>query len=254
MSAAPSPIRAILVDDEVHCIKTLRHELTRGHRDVEVIAEYTDSEEGLAGAREHRPDLLFLDVEMPKLDGFELLGRLCEDVDHPPLVVFTTAYESFAVEAFKVNAVDYLVKPVAAEELARTMDKVRQRILEGSPGDPVASLLEDIRTTLDRGHRRVALPTGEGIEYVPTDSLIYCQSKGSYTRIVCEGRPELLISRNLKYVSELLPEDQFLRVHNSYLVATDRISKFVRQDGGYLVMDNGDSVSVSRNRRGLFVG
>ena len=247
-------ITAVLIDDEGHCIKTLHHELTRGHADVEVIASYTDAEQGLAGVREHKPDLLFLDVEMPRLDGFELLARLhAEAAAECPLVVFSTAYEGFAVEAFKVDALDYLVKPVAAEELARTMRRVRQRLAEGGEGDPVADLLAGIRETLDRGYRRVALPTGEGIEYVPTDALIYCQSKGSYTRIVCEGRPDLLISRNLKYVSELLPDEQFLRVHNSYLVATNRISKFVRQDGGYLVMDNGDSVSVSRNRRGLFV-
>lgn len=251
--SAPT-ISAVLIDDEVHCIKTLRHELTRGHADVEVVAQYTNAEAGLAGVLEHRPDLLFLDVEMPRLDGFELLTRLRAEEGPHAQVIFTTAYESFAVEAFKVDALDYLVKPVAAEELARAMDKVRQRIAEGGGHDPVASLLEDIRETLDRGHRRVALPTGEGIEYVPTDTLVYCQSQGSYTRIVCDGRPELLISRNLKHVSELLPEDRFLRVHNSYLVATDRISKFVRQDGGYLVMDNGDTVSVSRNRRGLFVG
>ena len=248
-----TPVRAILIDDEVHCIKTLRYEIDQHCPEVEVIDTYSDAEAGLAAVLAQRPDLLFLDVEMPKLNGFELLERLrAQASQHLPLVVFTTAYDNFAVEAFKVDAVDYLMKPILGEELVRVMAKVRARHLEEGAPEQVTALLEDIRDTLGREHSRVALPTGEGIEYVPTDKIVYCQSQGSYTRIVRDGKPEMLISRNLKYVSDLLPEGRFLRVHNSYLVAADRIAKFVRQDGGYLVMDNGDQVGVSRSRRELF--
>ena len=246
-----TPIKAILIDDEVHCIKTLRYEIEQRCPNIEVLASFSDATEGLEGVISEQPDLLFLDVEMPKLNGFELLKRLEERVKRMPLVVFTTAYDNFAVDAFKVNAVDYLMKPILGEELIRVMDKVKARLHEEAP-EQVTALLENIRDTIGRGHSRVALPTGEGIEYVPTDSIVYCQSQGSYTRIVRDGASELLISRNLKYISDLLPEDRFLRVHNSYLVAADRIAKFVRQDGGYLVMDNGDNVGVSRSRRELF--
>ena len=247
-----SHIRAILIDDEVHCIKTLSYELRQRCPEVEILATYNDSEEGLQGVISAQPDLIFLDVEMPKLNGFELLNKLREKSKHVPLVIFTTAYDNFAIEAFKVNAVDYLMKPILGDELIRVLEKVKERLNEESP-EQVTTLLEEIRNSIGRGHSRVALPTGEGIEYVPTDSIVYCQSQGSYTRIVRDGKSELLISRNLKYVSDLLPEDRFLRVHNSYLVAADRIAKFVRQDGGYLVMDNGDNVGVSRNRRELFI-
>ena len=171
--------------------------------------------------------------------------------EEAPWVVFTTAYDNFAVNAFKADALDYLMKPIVGEELQRVTKKVTDRLGEDY-SEQVKNLLALIKSTIDRGNSRIALPTGEGIEYVPIDSIIYCQSQGSYTRIVREGKPELLISRNLKFVSDMLPEDLFLRVHNSYLVAANRIAKFIRQDGGYLVMDNGDSVGVSRSRRELF--
>jgi len=246
-----APIKAVLIDDEVHCIKTLSYEIEQRCPQVEVLSTFNDSEKGLTGVLELEPDLLFLDVEMPKLNGFELLTKLKEKTQHMPLVVFTTAYDNFAIEAFKVDAIDYLMKPILGDDLNRVMEKVNARMHEESP-EQVTSLLEDIRDTLGRSQTRVALPTGEGIEYVPVESIVYCQSQGSYTRVVRDEKNDLLISRNLKYISDLLPEDQFLRVHNSYLVAASRISKFVRQDGGYLVMDNGDNVGVSRSRRELF--
>ena len=247
----PTTIKAVLVDDELHCIKTLRYEIEQRCPNVEIVATFSDAEQGRDAVIEHTPDLLFLDVEMPKLNGFELLKQLEARMKRMPMVVFTTAYDNFAVEAFKVNAVDYLMKPILGDDLKRVVDKVSTRLQEESP-EQVTALLENIRDSIGRGQSRVALPTGEGIEYVPTDSIVYCQSQGSYTRIVRDGGPELLISRNLKYISDLLPEDRFLRVHNSFLVAADRIAKFVRQDGGYLVMDNGDNVGVSRSRRDLF--
>jgi len=246
-----APIKAVLIDDEVHCIKTLSYEIEQRCPQIEVLSTFNDSEKGLASVLEVEPDLLFLDVEMPKLNGFELLSKLTKKTKQMPLVIFTTAYDNFAIEAFKVDAVDYLMKPILGDDLIRVMDKVSARMHEESP-EQVTSLLEDIRDTLGRSQTRVAFPTGEGIEYVPVEQIVYCQSQGSYTRVVRDDKNDLLISRNLKYISELLPENQFLRVHNSYLVAAGRISKFVRQDGGYLVMDNGDNVGVSRSRRELF--
>jgi two-component system LytT family response regulator len=246
-----SKIKAILIDDELHCIKTLSYEIEQRCPQVEVLATFNDSEKGLEGVLELKPELLFLDVEMPKLNGFELLSKLKVKTEQIPFVVFTTAYDNFAIEAFKVDAVDYLMKPILGEDLKRVVEKVSARMQEES-SEHVTSLLEDIRDTLERSQTRVALPTGEGIEYVPVATIVYCQSQGSYTRVVRDDKNDLLISRNLKYISDLLPESEFLRVHNSYLVSTSRISKFVRQDGGYLVMDNGDNVGVSRSRRELF--
>lgn len=245
-------ISAILIDDEMHCLKTLRYELERYCPEVQVLATYNDAEQGLQEVIAQRPNLLFLDVEMPRLNGLQLLEKVRAELgEEAPLVVFTTAYDSFAVNAFRADALDYLMKPIVGEDLKRVMKKVNDRLGEDYP-EQVKSLLALIKSSFARGNNRIALPTGEGIEYVPVENIIYCQSQGSYTRIVRDGKPELLISRNLKYVSDMLPEDLFLRVHNSYLVAANRIAKFIRQDGGYLVMDNGDSVGVSRSRRELF--
>jgi two-component system LytT family response regulator len=234
-------LKAVLIDDEPNCLKMLEWELQNACPNVQIAALCESGKDGLRAIQSHRPDLVFLDVDMPYMNGFEML-ELLPDINFE--VVFTTAHDEYAVKAFKINALDYLLKPIDEEELKSAIEKAEEkkrnyRSLDTKPNnDPRENVI-----------RKVALPTFEGLVFVEVGQIIYCQSDNNYTKIFLKSEKDLFISKTLKEIEELLGNYFFFRVHNSFLVNLNEIKTYVKADGGYLVMSNDHKVRVSRTKK-----
>ena len=239
-------LRAIIVDDEANCLKMLEWELSDRCPEVEIIRVCSTGKAGLMAIKEEQPDIIFLDIEMPYLNGFEVL-ELVPEVNFD--VIFTTAYDKFAIRAFKSSAIDYLLKPIDGDDLRIAVDKVIEKRKRSTPSTDVKFLLQQLEDAKNNKIRRIALPTFEGLTFVQTDEIIYCQSDNNYCNVVLKEGRKMLISKTLKEVEEMLSSDQFFRVHNSFFVNLKEVSNYVKADGGALIMTNGDEVRVSRSRK-----
>ena len=238
-------MKAILVDDELHCTESLNILLHSYCPGVEVVAKFNRPEEALPRLSQGDFDVLFLDIEMPVYNGFELLNR----IPHKNFdVVFTTAYDQFAVKAFKYSAFDYLLKPIDPEELQGCIRKLSEKKRQ----DDLEEQLSFLRSMLVREQQvpqKIALPTTQGVEYVEIVDIIRCESDSNYTRIYQGGTNPTLICRTLKEVEELLEGANFARIHHSHLINLDHLRKYLRSDGGYVVMSDGSEITVSRSRK-----
>lgn len=237
-------IRSIIIDDEQHCIRALLNDLQQNCPLVEVLDTCNSAKEGMLSIKKHKPDLIFLDVEMPWMNGFEML-ELLGDLNSS--IIFTTAHDEFAAKAFRISAVDYLLKPVDANDLKAAVQKVERKMSEGGSLEHIANLLRNIKQP--SGSQKIALPQREGYEFVEVSSILYCKAEGAYTKVWLEDKRSMLISRALGDVEELLPPDMFQRIHHSSLVNISYISQFLRTDGGYVVLDNGEKLAVSKSKK-----
>jgi len=237
-------IKAIIIDDEVHCIKTLAMLLKEYCPEVKVMKQCGDAKEGLAIIEELKPDLVFLDIEMPVMNGFELLEQVTDIAFE---IIFTTSYDQYAIKAIRFSALDYLLKPVDPEELQRAVNKAGQRRHNQFP-QQFEILLQKLHQPVSPV-QKIALPTMEGLQMIPVSSIISCASDSNYTLFFLKNMQKLVVSRPLKEMEEMLEEYHFLRVHNSYLVNLNEIDKYVKGEGGYLVMTDGTNIDVSRSKK-----
>jgi two-component system, LytTR family, response regulator len=238
-------VNAILIDDEKHCLETLRMLLNRYCKDVHIIEECSSPKKGLEAIAKHRPDLVFLDIEMPVMNGFDLLQQLPEI---PFAVIFTTSYDQYAIKAIKFSALDYLLKPIDPEELITAVSKVSSR--KQQPGAEQFNILLKQIQQRGAGFEKIAIPTIEGFELIRADQIIRCEADDNYTHVYLKNKSKIVSSRMLKEMEELLQEFRYFeRVHNSYLVNMNELSKYIRGEGGYLLMSDGSTVSISRSRR-----
>ena len=241
-------INGIIIDDERHSCDALQLLLGKCCPQVQVAAICYSGEEGIKKIYELKPQLVFLDIEMPHMNGFQMLEQL------PSInfeIVFTTSYDQYAITAFKFSALDYLLKPVDREELERAVQKVSKKI---SP--PVSQQLEILLQKINQPAvtvQRIALPTMQGLEFVPVDSIVSCSSNNNYTEFFLTNKKKLLVSRTLKEVEDMLTDHSFLRVHNSHVVNLNAITRYVKGEGGYLVMTDNSTVDVSRSRKELLM-
>ena len=241
-------IKAIIVDDEVHCIDTLSILLADYCPEVQVLDKCMSPKKGLESIERLKPDLVFLDIEMPAMNGFELLEQFKQI---PFAVIFTTSYDQYAIKAFRFSALDYLLKPIDREELQKAVQKVLNKKQNQLP-QQLEILLQKINHT-NNAVQRIALPTMEGLQMVAINSIISCASDGNYTIFFMKDKQKLIISRPLKEVEEMLEDYLFLRVHNSYIANLNEISKYVKGEGSYLIMTDGSTVDVSRSRKELML-
>ena len=237
-------IRSIIIDDEQHCVRALLNDLQKYCPSIEVLDTCNSAKEGMLSIKKHRPDLIFLDVEMPWMNGFEML-ELLGDLNSS--IIFTTAHDEFAAKAFRISAVDYLLKPVDANDLKIAVQKVERKMSEGGSLEHITNLLRNIKQP--SGEQKIALPQREGYEFVEVSSILYCQAEGAYTKVILENKRSMLISRALGDVEELLPQEIFQRIHHSSLVNVSYISQFLRTDGGYVVLGNGEKLAVSKSKK-----
>jgi len=237
-------IDAIIVDDESYCCETLEILVGKCCPDIQIVAICNSGEEALMAIRQHRPQLVFLDIEMPNMNGFELLEKILL-VDFA--LIFTTSYDHYAIKAIRFSALDYLLKPIDRDELQRAVLRVAQR--RSTPTSQQLELLIEKLNQVDTLRNKIALPTMEGLQMVEIHSIISCCSDANYTHFVLKNNKKIIVSRTMKDVEELLEDHGFLRVHHSYLVNLDEILKYVKGEGGYLMMSDGSSVDVSRSKK-----
>lgn len=239
-------IKAVIIDDERHAIEALSIQLQKYCPKVEVIFKTTVSLEGLVYLKNGSPDLLFLDVEMPSPNGFELLSQIpyCNFK-----VVFTTAYDKFAIKALKYSAFDFLLKPVDEIELMTVIDKFEFVKSQNEKERQV----EFLKQTGLNNFLRIALPTSEGLEFIEVDNIIRCKADSNYCEVFIKDRKKMVISRTLKDMEELLDESKFIRVHQTHLVNIKAIKKFIRTDGGYLVLSDSTEIPVARSRKEMVI-
>ncbi len=245
-------MRVIIIDDEANCIGALEILLQRYVQDVDILATCKSGEEGLRAIARHDPDLLFLDIAMPRMNGFEMLAKVAEPNFQ---IVFTTAYDEFAIQAFKVSATDYLLKPIDKDELIAAVEKAQTALQLRSAAREQTSyqahwqrFLENIKQDA-LPFPNIAVPTAHGVEMIPAKDIIYVVADGNYSNIIMHHAKPFLVSRTLREVEEMLSAYGFIRVHHSHLVNTAEIARYVKGEGGYVVLKNGDHINVSRRRK-----
>jgi len=247
-----SEIKAIIVDDEQHCIDALQTMLAKKCPEVTVLGGVNSVKAAKELIDEVHPDVVFLDVEMPHQNGFELL-KLFDRINFD--IIFTTAYEQYALKAIKFNALDYLLKPFSVKELQDAVQKClsRKNVQQAEPGNsPLEVFLQNMKT-LHQTHKKIALPTINGLVFMPVQNIVRCESTGNYTRIFFTDKKNLMVSRPLKEFEELLTDVDFFRVHNSHLINLQQMQSYIQGEGGFALMSDGTQVEVSRRRKADFL-
>jgi two-component system, LytTR family, response regulator len=239
----------VIIDDEPDAVDFISSISAEYCPDLEVCGKANNVKEGVALINEIKPDLVFLDVEMPNGSGFELLkyfpGKTFD-------VVFITAFNHYAIQAIKFSAVDYILKPININEFIESVKRVvikrSSGLLAGNENFEV--LLENLRTVHPT---RLVIPTSDGREYLNPKDIIRIEADRSYSWFYIAGRHKILVSRHLKEFQDLLNDRNFFRPHNSHLINLDFVKKFIRHDGGYIEMTDGSQIPISRNRKDLFL-
>lgn len=236
-------LRSIIIDDEPQAAESLRIDLASHCPNVEVIEVCSSAKEGILAIKKGKPDLIFLDIEMPWMNGFEMLDVL-DHIDFS--IIFTTAYDQFAAKAFRTSAVDYLLKPIHHNDLQEAVKKAVQN-KERQNSMNITNLLDNLK--LPSRNQKIALPNKDGYEFVEANQIVYCQAEGAYTKVFVDGKKNILISKTLGDIEELLPSDVFQRIHHSTIVNLDYVTHFLRTDGGYVKMKTGEQLVVSKSRK-----
>jgi len=237
-------IKALIIDDEINCIESLVFDLQKHCPEVSVVETCTSPKQGLLSLKKHKPDLIFLDVQMPWMNGFEML-ELVDEISFA--IIFTTAYDQFAAKAFRLSAVDYLLKPVDVNDLQEAVRRAGERIQQKSGAENITNLLHNIKKPT--GSQRIAFPGRDGYEFIESEKIIYAQAEGSYTHVFLDDRRKLIISKTLSDIEEMLPDENFQRIHHSTLVNLSHVTHLFKSDGGYLVLDNGEKLPVSKSKK-----
>jgi two-component system LytT family response regulator len=241
-------IKTIIIDDEPYCCETLEAMIGKFCPELAVAAVLHSGVDALEVFDQFTPQLVFLDIEMPHMSGFEFLEKVkCINF----AVIFTTSHDQYAIKAIRLSALDYLLKPIDRVELIEAVAKV-SKTLKNPTDQQMEVLLQKFSLPKDP-IRVIGLPTMEGLEMVSIDSIVSCSSDGNYTNFFLKDKKKLTASRTLKDVEELLSEYSFIRVHNSFLVNINEIRKYVKGEGGYLVMSDGITIDVSRTRKEMLL-
>ncbi|WP_425637414.1 LytR/AlgR family response regulator transcription factor [Algoriphagus yeomjeoni] len=235
-------INAIIVDDESNAIKNLTWEVEKFCQDVKIIDSFTDPREAVSAINYLKPDCVFLDVEMPEMNGFELLQKLhFRDFE----LIITSAYDQYAIKAFREHAVDYLMKPVDSDDLKDAIDRIRVKKESSGLGSVLKSMISDWK---GKEEKKLALAMAGKTLYLDRNEILYCKSDGNYSEIYFNDLKKELFTIRFKDLEEQLGKG-FYRVHNSYIVRLDAIKAFVNQDGPSLMLANGTQIPVSRSRK-----
>lgn len=242
-------IRAVIIDDEAPGSDYLNTLLTEFCPQVAVEAIADSIESGIKMITEHRPELVFLDIKLPGGTGFDILKAVSAiDFD----VIFTTAHDNFAIKAFRFSALDYLLKPIDAEDLLAAIEKLEQKKRPLEEQKRRFQFFMDQWMSQDQ-FQRITLPVADGFTICEIPEIIRCESDGSYTRIFFKNDPTLLISRVLKEMEDLLEGSQFFRIHRSHLVNLREVIRYKKSDGGLVVMSDGEEILISRRKKDEFL-
>lgn len=239
-------MKAIIIDDEYSARKTLLALVERYCPNVSIIEMCEDAASGYLAINKHQPDLVFLDVDMPKESGFDLLEKYRDPKFD---VVFTTGHDKYAIQAIKSSALDFLLKPVDIDELKALSLKLENKIhSEDSLSMQFGTLLENLKTDKKK---KIAIPDMDGVRFVKIDEIIRCEAAGNYTKVILDSKESLLASKSLREFEDLFTENNFIRIHQSHLVSLEKIIKYVKNEGSYVIMTDGEKVDVSRRKKNI---
>lgn len=241
-------ITAVIIDDEAKGRLALRQKLKNYCSNVHIVAEAVDGIEALAAIEKHHPQLIFLDIEMPKMNGFEMLNNIKEKKFQ---IIFTTAYDQYAIKAIKYAAFDYLLKPVDIEELKTAIARVDSS--ETLQTKKQIELLQQNMQHPKKQLNKLAIPTLEGLLFFDINDIIHLEANSNYTFIHFLGKPKITASKTLKEFEDILPENIFFRAHHSHLINLNYIKRYIKGDGGQIEMQNGNFVDVSRRKKEEFL-
>lgn len=240
-------LKAIIIDDEQHCHNRLL-QLLNNISGIEVVNAYFSVDDALANIHDQQIQVVFLDVQIADKTGFDFLKAL---PSIPFEVIFTTAFDKYAVQAFKFSAVDYLLKPIDAEELMGALSKVNQKLAAKDFSRKMDTLFSNL--VEKDPHKKVSIPTADGFEFVELSEIIRCQGDVNYTHIYLKNNYKITVSKTLKYFEELFAEANFFRVHNSHLINLAYIKKYAKGKGGYVTMADNTHIEVSTRRKDEFL-
>jgi two-component system LytT family response regulator len=243
-------INAIIIDDEQHCIDRLTTLLKNHARDIRLLGSYQDPAEGIQAILDHKPDLLFLDIQLRDITAFDLLGTLTQS--HTPDIIFTTAHDKYAVQAFRYSAIDYLLKPIDPTQLAEAITKSRQSITAKDSDRKIDTLLHNLRN-LQGANRRLCVPVVNGLVVLQVSDIIRCESDANYTTLFMRDKQKLTVAKTLREFEDLLTDANFYRVHNSHLVNLACIKSYNKGKGGFLTLIDNAQIEVSTRRKEDFL-
>jgi two-component system, LytTR family, response regulator len=238
-------ITSVIIDDEPNNIQNLQTILQTHCPDVKVLAAAQNAEDGVAAIKQHKPALIFLDIQMPLKSGFDVLTEFAEpDFE----VIFITAYDQYGIQAIKFSALDYLLKPINITELKNAIDKAGKTIKAKDKDHKLENLIANIM----RGQRelpKIALPTLKETRYIKVDEIIRCEASDNYTTFYTTTAEQILVCKTLKEFAELLQQHGFIRTHQSHLVNVEFVKSLLKEDGGVLQMNDGVKVPISRQNK-----
>jgi two-component system LytT family response regulator len=242
-------IKALIVEDENKSRELLQALVTKHCEGVQVVAVAANVKEGVEAVNKFAPDLIFLDISMPDGTGFDLLEKIS------PIkadVIFTTATDKYAIKAIKYSALDYLLKPIDAEELKLAVGKLIEKKSKVNTVENLAHLLQNLKQGND-SYQKITLPTSTSYEIVFIKDIIRCEADGSYTTFHLTGKRKLMASASLKHYEDLLPVSEFMRIHHHHLININHVVRYLKVDGGYAVMSDGSQIEISRRKKDDFL-
>ena len=242
-------LSTLIIDDQKICVEMIKDILEKDCPSVDIVGARHSGPEGIKAIKKFNPELVILDVEMPGMSGFEML----KEIKDPHFdVIFVTAHDKYTIEAIRLNAMDYLLKPVLPHELTASISKVIQKKNDNKLRH-INSLLKYIDQN-KRSLKRVALPLGDGLLFFDLADVIHCESESNYTTMYLATGQKMVVTKTLKDIETLFEGNDFFRIHHSHLVNMNHIRKYVRGNAGYLVMSNGASITVARSKKQEFLG
>lgn len=240
-------LKAVIVDDEIKALQSLSWELTNFSKEINVVASFTDAFEALNYLETNTPDCLFLDIEMPTMDGFQFIQKL-QNKNFP--VVITTAYNQYAIKALKNEALDYLLKPIDTDDLEETIVKIKKFNAKNLTVDKLEKILLNFNSSTNT--KKITFNTDGKLLFLESNEILYAESDGNYSTIFLTDGQKIVLTKKLKEVNELLPPDTFFRIHNSYIINLNKIKEFLKTDG-YVILNSNHKIPVSRQKKSDFL-
>ncbi len=240
-------LEAVLVDDEIKALQSLSWELTNFSDEIKVVASFTDPIEALQYLEHNPPDCLFLDIEMPTMDGFQFIQKI-KTKEFP--VVITTAYNQYAIKALKNEAIDYLLKPIDTDDLNATIAKIKKFNSKNYTAEKLEKIL--LKFNSDSLQKKITINTDGKLLFLQSEEILFAESDGNYSTLFLSDGQKILLTKKLKEVNQLLPKDTFFRIHNSYIINLNKIKEFLKTDG-YVILQSNHKIPVSRQKKSDFL-
>ena len=238
----------ILVDDELPSLENLQQKIREFCPDLEIVAATQKPETAIKLIEQHHPDLVFLDIEMPRMNGFKMLEEI-KEIDFE--VVFTTAYNFYAIDAVRISAFDYLVKPISVNDLQNTVARLLKK--SDIPTEQKLNILPQNISPSQLQTDKITISTNDGVEFYEIGKIVRIESSSNYSKVFFMDGKSILVTKLLKELEETLLPYRFFRIHNSHLINLNYIKKYIRGDGGQVILENNEIIDVSRRKKEEFL-